>query len=105
MSFRVKNGDLVQVITGEAKGSRGTIIEVDLNKNRVKVEGINVVKRHTKPSQTNPQGGIIEKEAFINMSNVMIVDKKSDAPVRIGATILADGKKVRVSHKTKEQLD
>jgi len=105
MSFRVKIGDLVQVITGEAKGSRGTILEVDLDKNRVKVEGLNVVKRHTKPSQTNPQGGIIEKEAFINMSNVMIVDKKSDTPVRIGAAILTDGKKVRVSHKTKEQLD
>ncbi len=105
MSFRIVKGDLVQVITGEAKDSRGKVIDVDLKKNRVKVEGVNVIKRHTKPSQTNPQGGIVEKEAYIHMSNVMLVDPKSDKPTRIGAKFLNDGKKVRVSSKSKEQVD
>jgi large subunit ribosomal protein L24 len=105
MSFRIKNGDLVQVITGEDKGSRGKVIEVDTKKNRVKVEGVNVIKRHTKPSQMDPQGGIIEKEASLHMSNVMLVDTKSDKPTRIGAKFLSDGKKVRVSAKSKELID
>ena len=105
MSFRVKKDDLVQVITGEAKGERGKVVEIDVKKGRVKVEGVNVVKRHTKPSQTNPQGGIIEKEAFINVSNVMLIDPKTDTPTRIGASILEDGKKVRIAKKSKEQVD
>ncbi len=105
MSFRIKNGDLVQVITGEDKGSRGKVIEVDTKKNRVKVEGVNVIKRHTKPSQMDPQGGIIEKEASLHISNVMLVDTKSDKPTRIGAKFLSDGKKVRVSATSKELVD
>lgn len=105
MSFRIKKGDLVQVITGEAKGKTGNVIEVDVKKNRVRVEGLSVVKRHTKPSQANPQGGIIEKEAFIHISNVMLVDKKTNTPTRIGASVLSDGKKVRISKKSKEQVD
>ncbi len=104
MSFRIVKGDLVQVITGESKGSRGKVIDVDLKKNRVLVEGVNVIKRHTKPSQSNPQGGIVEKEAYIHMSNVMLIDPKSDKPTRIGAKVLSDGKKVRVSSKSKEQV-
>ena len=105
MSFRIKKDDLVQVITGEAKGSRGKVLEVDVKKNRVKVDGLNVVKRHTKPSQSNPQGGIVEKEAFMHISNVMLIDPKSDTPTRIGASILKDGKKVRIFQKSKEQVD
>lgn len=103
MSFRVVKGDFVQVITGANKGVRGNVIEVNKAKTKVKVEGVAVVKKHQKPSQKNPQGGIVEKEAFIHISNVMIVDKKADAPTRIGAKI-EDGKKVRVSMKSKEQL-
>ncbi len=105
MSFRIKKGDLVQIITGEDKGTRGNVIEVDTKKNRVKVEGVNVIKRHTKPSQMDPQGGIIEKEASIHISNVMLIDKKNDAPTRIGVKFLNDGKKVRVSTKSKELVD
>ncbi len=104
MSFRVVKGDFVQVITGEEKNSQGKVIEVNKAKTKVKVEGLNVVKKHQKPSQKNPQGGIIEKEAFIHISNVMLVDKKAGAPTRMGAKFLDDGKKVRVSKKSKEQL-
>ncbi len=105
MSFRVVKGDLVQIISGEDNGSRGKVVEVDMKKSRVRVEGVNVVKRHTKPSQTNPQGGIVEKEGFIHISNVMLVDPKTDKPTRIGSKVLNDGKKVRVSAKSKEQVD
>ena len=104
MSFRIVKGDLVQVITGESKDARGKVIDVDLKKTRVLVEGVNVIKRHTKPSQSNPQGGIVEKEAYIHMSNVMLIDPKSDKPTRFGAKVLSDGKKVRVSSKSKEQV-
>jgi large subunit ribosomal protein L24 len=105
MSFRVIKGDQVKIIAGEHKGTTGKVIAVDTKKNRVKVEGANVVKKHEKPSQTNPQGGIIEKEAYIHISNVMLVDPKTGEPTRIGAKILDDGKKVRVSAKTKELVD
>lgn len=105
MSFRIVKGDLVKVISGENKGDEGKVIAVDLKNNRVKVEGINVVKKHQKPSYTNPQGGIIEKEAFIHISNVMIMDSKTNTPTRIGAKLLDDGKKVRISTKSKELLD
>ena len=105
MSFRVIKGDQVKVISGENKGETGKVIAVDTKKNRVKVEGINVVKKHQKPSQSTPQGGIIEKEAFIHISNVMVIDPKTGEPTRIGAKILDDGKKVRVSTKSKELLD
>ena len=105
MSFRVIKGDQVKVIAGENKGDSGKVIAVDTKNSRVKVEGINVVKKHQKPSQRNPQGGIIEKEAFIHISNVMLIDPKSGEPTRIGAKILEDGKKVRVSAKTKELVD
>jgi len=105
MSFRVVKGDLVQVISGEAKGHQGKVLEVDVKNSKVKVEGAKIVKRHTKPSQRNPQGGIVEKEAFLHISNVMVVDTKSGKPTRIGAKTLTDGKKVRISQKSKEQLD
>lgn len=103
MSFRIKTGDFVQVISGEDKGLKGKVLSVDVEKSRIKVEGVAKVKRHTKPSQVNPQGGIVEKEAFIHISNVMLLDPKSGKPTRIGSSVLADGKKVRVSQKSKEQ--
>ena len=105
MSFRVIKGDLVKVIAGDNKGDSGKIIAVDVANGRVKVEGVKVVKKHQKPSATNPQGGIIEKEAFINISNVMLIDTKTKAPTRIGAKFLDDGKKVRISTKSKEMVD
>ncbi len=105
MSFRIVKGDLVKVISGESKGETGKVIAVEVKKDRVKVEGVNIVKKHQKPSYQNPQGGIIEKEAYIHISNVMILDPKSNTPTRIGAKILDDGKKVRISTKSKELLD
>ncbi len=105
MSFRVIKGDLVKVIAGDNKGDSGKVIAVDVKDGRVKVEGVKVVKKHQKPSATNPQGGIIEKEAFINISNVMLIDPKTKQPTRIGAKFLDDGKKVRISTKSKELVD
>jgi large subunit ribosomal protein L24 len=105
MSFRIVKGDEVKVISGDNKGETGKVIAVDAKNSKIKVEGIKVVKKHQKPSNRNPQGGIIEKEAFIHASNVMIVDRKTSVPTRIGSKLLADGKKVRISTKSKEQLD
>jgi large subunit ribosomal protein L24 len=106
MSYRIRKDDFVQVISGDNKGQTGKILAVKPKENLVLVEGINIVKRHNKAdARRNVQAGIVEKEAYIHISNVMIVDKKINKPTRIGAAFLADGKKVRVSKKSKEQLD
>lgn len=105
MSFRIVKGDEVKVISGDNKGETGKVIAVDSKNSKIKVEGIKVVKKHQKPSHRNPQGGIIEKEAFIHISNVMVIDRKTKEPTRLGAKVLADGKKVRISTKSKEQVD
>ena len=103
--LHVKKGDQVVVITGKDKGKKGRILEAYPADGRVLIEGVNIVKRHTKPNQANPQGGIIEKEAPINASNVMIADPKTGTPTRIGKKILADGTKVRYAKKSGEVLD
>lgn len=90
--FSVKRGDLVQVMAGKDKGKRGKIVRMLPKQDRVMVEGVNVVKRHVKPSQTNPQGGIVEQDAAIHVSNVMIIDPTTDKPTRIGKKLVA-GKK------------
>ena len=105
LKIHVKKGDIVQVITGKDAGKKGKILNVDLQKGRVIVEGINIVKRHMKPTQAKPQGGITEKEAALASSNVMIYCEKCKEPVRINKNILADGKKVRVCNQCGEQLD
>ncbi|MGK9477526.1 50S ribosomal protein L24 [Melioribacter sp. OK-6-Me] len=107
--MKLKKNDNVIVITGNYKGKTGKILKVFPAENRVIVEGVNLRKRHTKPSQKNPQGGIIEKEAPIHASNVMILDPKTNEPSRIGAKIIIDektGKKksVRISKKSGEML-
>ncbi|MCP8971123.1 50S ribosomal protein L24 [Ectobacillus ponti] len=102
--MHVKKGDKVQVITGKDKGKQGVILAAFPKQNRVIVEGVNVVKKHSKPSQLNPQGGIITKEAPIHVSNVMPLDPKSGVPTRVGYK-LVDGKKVRVAKKSGEVLD
>ena len=79
----VKKGDTVIVISGNYKGKQGTVLKVNTKDNRVVVEGVNVVSRHTRPSQANPDGGIIKKEAPIDASNVMLVDPKTNKPTRI----------------------
>lgn len=111
--MHVKTGDKVMVITGKDKGKTGTVLAAFPKKGRVLVEGVNIVKKHSKPSQDNPQGGIINKEAAIHASNVMVIDPKTNEPTRIGyKKVLVktkDGaekmKSVRVSKKSGEILD
>lgn len=103
--LHVKTGDTVIVITGKDKGKKGRILQAIPAKGRVIVEGVNFVKKHSKPSQANPQGGIVEKEAAIDASNVMLVDPKSGAATRVGYKVLDNGKKVRVAKKSGEVID
>ncbi|MEH6941141.1 50S ribosomal protein L24 [Bacillus sp. JJ722] len=102
--MHVKKGDKVVVISGKDKGKQGVILEAYPKKNRVLVEGVNIVKKHAKPSQLNPQGGIISQEAAIHVSNVMPLDPKTAAPTRVGYKTV-DGKKVRIAVKSGESLD
>lgn len=102
--LHVKKGDKVQVITGKDRGKQGVILEAYPAKERVLVEGVNVIKKHSKPTQASPQGGIIEREAPIHVSNVMLLDPKTSEPTRVGHKVV-DGKKVRVSKKSGETID
>lgn len=102
--MHVKKGDKVMVISGKDKGKTGIILAAFPKQDRVLVEGVNIVKKHSKPSQVNPQGGIISQEAPIHVSNVMPVDPKSGNPTRVGYKTV-DGKKVRVATKSGEVLD
>jgi len=102
--MHVKKGDKVVVISGKDKGKRGEVLAAFPKKDRVLVEGVNVVKKHSKPSQVNPQGGIVSQEAPIHVSNVMPLDPKSGEPTRVGYQVI-DGKKVRVAKKSGETLD
>ena len=102
--MHVKKGDKVMVITGKDKGKTGVILAAYPKKDRVLVEGVNIVKKHSKPSQLNPQGGIITKEAPIHVSNVMVLDPKTGEPTRVGFKV-EDGKKVRIAKKSGELLD
>ncbi|MCX7726927.1 MAG: 50S ribosomal protein L24 [Chitinispirillaceae bacterium] len=104
MSLSLKKGDLVQVMRGEYRGKRGKILKVLPDKEKAIVEGINMVKRHMKPNTKNPQGGIVDKEATIHLSNLMLVCPKTDKPTRIGVKILENGKRVRFSKKAKESI-
>jgi len=101
--FKLKTGDEVIVIAGKDKGRKGRILKIIKAKDRVIVEGVNIIKKHVKPSTENPQGGIEEKEAPIHVSNVSLVDPKTGKPTRVGYEI-KDGKKVRVSKKSKSVI-
>lgn len=96
---------MVIVITGKDKGKKGRVIAAYPRENRVLVEGVNNVKKHTRPSQANPQGGIIEQEAPIHVSNVMHIDPKSGKVTRIGYKVLDNGKKVRIAKRSGEVID
>jgi large subunit ribosomal protein L24 len=100
--FKIKSGDTVQVITGESKGQEGKVLKVLKDSDKVIVESVNVVKKHLKPNAQNPQGGVVEKEAPIHISNVALLDKNGN-PTRVRYEI-QDGKKVRVSTKTNEVI-
>ena len=101
----VKKGDTVVVITGKSAGKKGKVLEVLPKESRVVVEGTNIVKRHTRPTQKMPRGGIIDKEAPIASSNVMIFCSKCNEPRRINRKVLANGKKVRECNKCGEAFD
>ena len=99
----VKN-DMVKILTGKYSGKTGKVLKVFPDQKRLIVEGVNIIKKHTKPSQKNQKGGIIEKESSIHVSNVMVIDPKTNEPTRIGYKFLEDGTKVRISKKSGEML-
>jgi len=100
--LKIKTGDTVRVIAGDHKGSEGKIVKVLLEKNKVIVEGVNMVKKHMKPSAQSPQGGIVEKESSIQISNLSLLTSKGEA-TRVGYK-MEDGKKVRFSKKSNEVI-
>ena len=102
---KLKKDDKVKIITGKDKGKIGKVLKVDRKKERVLIENVNIIKRHQKPSAQNRQGGIVETEAPLNWSNVMLMCNKCVKPVRIKMQQLDDGKKVRVCRKCNEQID
>jgi large subunit ribosomal protein L24 len=99
--MHVKKGDKVKVISGKDKGKTGVILSAFPKKDRVLVEGVNIVKKHMKPNQANQQGGIVSQEAAIHVSNVMLIDPKTGEPTRVGSKV-EDGKRVRVAKKSGE---
>jgi large subunit ribosomal protein L24 len=103
--FKIKSGDKVIVIAGKDKGKVGKVLKVLRDEEKVIVEGVRVVKKHLKPSQKYPEGGIIEKEAPIHISNVMLVDPKTNQPTRVGIKFLEDGRKVRYAKRSGEIID
>jgi len=104
MKTKIKSGDLVYVTAGKDKGKTGKVLKLLKAQNRVIVEKVNVVKRHSKPTQQNQAGGIVEKELGINLSNVMLVDPESNSPTRAGYKLNEKGKKVRISKKSGEEI-
>lgn len=102
--MKLRKGDEVLVIAGDDRGKRGKILKVFRDKDRVVVQGINFLRRHTRPSQSNPQGGIVEREAPLHVSNVMLVDPKSDRPTRVGAVVHEDGTRDRTARRSGEIL-
>ncbi|WP_461214137.1 50S ribosomal protein L24 [Lacticaseibacillus sp. GG6-2] len=102
--MKIKTGDKVRVMRGKDAGKEGTVTKVLLKADKVIVEGINVVKKHQKPNNANPQGGIVDVEAAIHVSNVMLLDPESNKPSRTGVEI-KDGKKVRIAKKSGTALE
>ncbi len=95
--YKIKKDDIVKVISGNYKGQSGRVLKLITSKNRAIVEGLNKVKKHIRPDQENPQGGIVEKEMSIHMSNIMLMDKNN--PTKVGFKISDNGKKVRINRK------
>jgi large subunit ribosomal protein L24 len=102
--LKIRKGDLVKVIAGDSKGQQGKVQEVLVAKNRVVIEGVNLISKHTKPSAATPNGGIIKKEAALHISNVQLVDPKSGKTTRVGRKLNADGKLVRVAKISGEEI-
>ncbi|MFO7574529.1 MAG: 50S ribosomal protein L24 [Bacteroidales bacterium] len=102
--LHIKKGDTVMVITGESNGQKGRVLEVDREKSRAIVEGVNMVSKHTKPNAKSPQGGIVKKEAPIHISNLLLVDPSSGKATRIGRRLNEKNKLVRYSKKSGEEI-
>lgn len=102
--MKIKQGDKVVILAGKDKGKTGEVITASPKEKRVRVSGVNMIKRHTKPSMSS-SGGIVEKEASIDVSNVAIIDPKTSRPVRVGFKILDDGRKVRIAKGSGEVID
>jgi large subunit ribosomal protein L24 len=102
--LHIKKGDTVVVITGNYKGKKGRVLEVITKTNRAIVEGVNLMKKHTKPNAKYPQGGIIDQEATIHISNLMLVEPKTGEPTRTGRRLNDKGKLIRYSKKTGEEI-
>ena len=105
MAARIKKGDQVMVITGAQKGTRGEVLRVFPDEGRALVRGVRMVKRHQKQQRMGEQGGIIQKEAPIHLSNLKLVDPKSGTPTKVGFRVLADGRKARVAKATGELIE
>ena len=103
VKLKIKSGDNVVVTAGDHKGSEGRVMLVLRDKNKAIVEGVNMVSKHEKPSANNPQGGIVEKEAPIHISNLSLIDPKSGEATRVGCKI-EDGKKIRFSKKSNQVI-
>ncbi len=104
MASRIRKSDTVQIIAGKDKGKTGDVLQVFPKEGKVTVRGLNMVKRHIKPNQQQQQGGIVEKEAALQISNIMPLDPEDGRPTRIGFKVV-EGKKVRVSRRTGKALD
>ncbi len=105
MAAKIKKGDYVVVLTGKDKGQKGEVLKVFPKDERVVVKGVKMVKRHVRPTQADPEGGIKTFEAPIHVSNVAHLDPKDGVPTRVGFKTLKDGKKVRVAKKSGEVID
>ncbi len=105
VKLHVKKNDMVEIIAGKERGKTGKVLRVLPGKGRVVVENLNVIKRHTRPSQLNPEGGIIEKEAPLSLSNVMLVCGSCNQATRTGVRLLEDGSKTRYCKKCNENVD
>ena len=102
--LHIKKGDTVYVLSGEDKGKQGKVLSVNIEDQRAIVEGLNLVSKHTKPNAKNPQGGIVKQEAPIHVSNLQLIDPKSGQPTRIGRRKNDEGKTVRYSKKSGEEI-
>ncbi len=102
--LHIKKGDMVFVNAGDEKGKTGKVLEVNREKNRAVVEGINMVSKHTKPNANNPQGGIIKQEASLHISNLQVVDPSKGGATRIGRRLNENGKLVRFAKKSGEEI-
>ena len=105
MAARIRKGDKVVVITGADKGKRGEVLSVMPKADRAVVQGVNIAKRHVKPQGMGKPGGIVSQEATVHLSNLMLVDPKTDKPTRVGFRVLDDGRKVRVARPSGDVIE